>query len=162
MVAQALLDIYSWLGVPVEVFSDKRTQFMSDCMREICRLLGINDHPGSPTLEKHRIDLSSKPVQQCPYPVLYPVRQTLCDELEEVERLVIIKKSRSPYAFPIDVVKKRDDSIRICMDNRRLNKLGLFDPHPMISPVDLFQGMENDKSFSKIDLRQGYWQTHVR
>ncbi|GFR64260.1 Gypsy retrotransposon integrase-like protein 1 [Elysia marginata] len=40
-VAEALVDIYSRLGVPEEVLSDQGTQFMSDCMKEVCRLLGI-------------------------------------------------------------------------------------------------------------------------
>ncbi|GFO47788.1 Pol polyprotein [Plakobranchus ocellatus] len=40
-VAEALVDIYSRLGVPEEVLSDQGTQFISDCMKEVCRLLGI-------------------------------------------------------------------------------------------------------------------------
>ncbi|GFS08463.1 Gypsy retrotransposon integrase-like protein 1 [Elysia marginata] len=40
-VAEALVDIYSRLGVPEEVLSDQGTQFMSDCRKEVCRLLGI-------------------------------------------------------------------------------------------------------------------------
>ncbi|GFS18301.1 Gypsy retrotransposon integrase-like protein 1, partial [Elysia marginata] len=38
-VAEALVDIYIRLGVPEEVLSDQGTQFMSDCMKEVCRLL---------------------------------------------------------------------------------------------------------------------------
>ncbi|GFO14924.1 gypsy retrotransposon integrase-like protein 1 [Plakobranchus ocellatus] len=40
-VAEALVDIYSRLGVPEEVLSDQGAQFISDCMKEVCRLLGI-------------------------------------------------------------------------------------------------------------------------
>ncbi|GFO28529.1 gypsy retrotransposon integrase-like protein 1 [Plakobranchus ocellatus] len=40
-VAEALVDIYSRLGVPEEVMSDQETQFISDCMKEVCHLLGI-------------------------------------------------------------------------------------------------------------------------
>ncbi|GFO14865.1 Zinc finger protein [Plakobranchus ocellatus] len=40
-VAEALVDIYSGLGVPEEVLSEQGTQFISDCMKEVCRLLGI-------------------------------------------------------------------------------------------------------------------------
>ncbi|GFO46515.1 Zinc finger protein [Plakobranchus ocellatus] len=40
-VAEALVDIYSRLGVPEEVLSDQGTQFISDCMKEVCCLLGI-------------------------------------------------------------------------------------------------------------------------
>ncbi|GFO21313.1 Zinc finger protein [Plakobranchus ocellatus] len=47
-------------------------------------------------------------------------------------------------------------------DYRRLNKLTIFDPQPMTPPSDIFQGMEKDQYFSKIDLSKGYWQIPVR
>ncbi|GFS19330.1 Gypsy retrotransposon integrase-like protein 1 [Elysia marginata] len=47
-VAEALVGIYSRLGVPEEVLSDQGTQFMSDCMKEVCRLLGIKQKATAP------------------------------------------------------------------------------------------------------------------
>ncbi|GFS27674.1 zinc finger protein [Elysia marginata] len=47
-VAEALVDIYSRLGVPEEVLSDQGTQFMSDCMKEFCRLLGKKQKATTP------------------------------------------------------------------------------------------------------------------
>ncbi|GFO12515.1 gypsy retrotransposon integrase-like protein 1 [Plakobranchus ocellatus] len=47
-VAEALVDIYSRLGVPEEVLSDQGTQFISDCMKEVCRLLGIKQKTTTP------------------------------------------------------------------------------------------------------------------
>ncbi|GFO38420.1 Pol polyprotein [Plakobranchus ocellatus] len=47
-VAEALVDIYSQLGVPEEVLSDQGTQFISDCMKEVCRLLGIKQKTTTP------------------------------------------------------------------------------------------------------------------
>ena len=41
-VAEALLDMYSRLGIPEEVLSDQGTQFVSSCMQEVSRLLSIN------------------------------------------------------------------------------------------------------------------------
>ena len=40
-VAEALVDIYSRLGVPEEMLSDQVTQFISDCMKGVCRFLGV-------------------------------------------------------------------------------------------------------------------------
>ncbi|GFO13294.1 Zinc finger protein [Plakobranchus ocellatus] len=62
----------------------------------------FSDCPCSTILEKHRIELkSSTPVGQHPYPVPYAMRQMLCDKLEEMEILGIIRKSNSPYTFPV-------------------------------------------------------------
>ncbi|GFN88914.1 gypsy retrotransposon integrase-like protein 1 [Plakobranchus ocellatus] len=49
-VAEALVDIYSRLGVPEEVLSDQGTQFISDCMKDVCRLLGIKQKTTTPCL----------------------------------------------------------------------------------------------------------------
>ena len=47
-VAEALVDIYSRLGVPEEILSDQGTQFISDFMKEVCRLLGVTQSTTTP------------------------------------------------------------------------------------------------------------------
>ncbi|GFO27599.1 Zinc finger protein [Plakobranchus ocellatus] len=123
----------------------------------------FSDRPGTASTEEHCIELTSSiPVRQRQYLVPYAMRQTLRDELREMEDLGIIRKSSSPYASPVVVVKKKDGTNRVCIDYRRLNKLTIFDPQPMTPPADIFQGMEKDQYFSKIDLSKGYWQIPVR
>ena len=47
-VAEALLDMYSRLGIPEEVLSDQGTQFVSSCMQEVSRLQSINQQTTTP------------------------------------------------------------------------------------------------------------------
>ena len=47
-VAEALVDIYSRLGIPEEVLSDQGAQFISDCMKEVCKLLGVSQSTTTP------------------------------------------------------------------------------------------------------------------
>ena len=47
-VAEALLDIYSRVGIPEEVLTDQETQFMSECMQEVSRLLSIKGLTSTP------------------------------------------------------------------------------------------------------------------
>ncbi|GFO19508.1 Zinc finger protein [Plakobranchus ocellatus] len=89
------------------------------------------------------------------------MRQILRNELREIEDLGVIRKSSSPYVSPVVVVKKKDGTNRVCIDYRPLNKLTIFDPQPMTPPADIFQGMEKDQCFSKINLSKGYWQIPV-
>ena len=42
------MDIYSRIGVPEEILSDQGTQFISDCMKEVCRLLGVTQSTTTP------------------------------------------------------------------------------------------------------------------
>ncbi|GFN86556.1 Zinc finger protein [Plakobranchus ocellatus] len=82
----------------------------------------FSDRPGTASAEEHCIELTpSIPVRQLPYPVPYAMRQTLRDELREMEDLGVIRKSSSPYASPVVVVKKKDGTNRVCIDYRRLN-----------------------------------------
>ncbi|GFO27106.1 Zinc finger protein [Plakobranchus ocellatus] len=90
------------------------------------------------------------------------MRQSIRDELRKMEDLGVIRKSSSPYASPVVVVKKKGGTNHVCIDYRRLNKLTIFDPQPGTPPADIFQGMEKDQYFSKIDLSKGYGQIPVR
>ena len=47
-VAEALLDIYSRVGIPEEVLTDQGTQFMSECMQGVSRLLSIKGLTSTP------------------------------------------------------------------------------------------------------------------
>ena len=73
----------------------------------------------------------------------------------------LIRKSSSPYASPVVIVKKKDGSNRICVDYRKLNKVTISDPEPTKISEDLFQQLGKSSFFSKIDLSKGYWQIPV-
>ena len=76
-------------------------------------------------------------------------------------KMGVIRESNSPYASPVVTVKKKDGSNRVCVDYQKLNKLTIFDPEPMAVAVDLFQKLNGDKFFLKIDLSKRYWQITI-
>jgi len=78
-----------------------------------------------------------------------------------MEKMGVMTESSSPYASPVVVVKKKDNTNRICVDHRRLNKLTVFDPGPMPTAKHLFQKLNGDKYFTRIDLSKGYWQISI-
>ena len=122
----------------------------------------FSDCPGDTNLTEHRIDLTSDvPVRQTPYHVPFALKSSLKKELQQMENLGMIRKSDSPYASPVVVVKK-DGSNCICIDFRCLNKITVIDPQPVPSPAESFLGMSEDKYFSKLDLTKGYHQIRVR
>ncbi|GFN92677.1 Zinc finger protein [Plakobranchus ocellatus] len=57
----------------------------------------------------------------------------------------MIGKSNSTHASQVVLVKERVGSNRIYIDYRRVNKLTVFDPHPMKPPTDVFQHLFKDK-----------------
>ena len=59
-------------------------------------------------------------------------------------------------------VKKKDGSLRLCIDYRELNKVTLKNKYPLPRIDDLFDQLAGLKVFSKIDLRSGYHQLKVK
>ena len=65
------------------------------------------------------------------------------------------------YVPPVVVVKKKDNTNRVCLVNRKINKLTVIDAEPMPTAEHLFQKLSGDKFFTKIDLCEGYWQVAI-
>lgn len=59
-------------------------------------------------------------------------------------------------------VKKKDGSMRLCIDYRQLNKVTIKNKYPLPRIDDLFDQLRGASVFSKIDLRSGYYQLKVK
>ena len=59
-------------------------------------------------------------------------------------------------------MKKKDGSLRLCIDYRQLNKVTVRNKYPLPRIDDLFDQLQGAKCFSKIDLRLGYHQLRIR
>ena len=59
-------------------------------------------------------------------------------------------------------VKKKDDTLRLCIDYRQLNKLTVKNKYPLPRIDDLFDQPKGASIFSKIDLRSGYNQLKIK
>ncbi|GJR40782.1 putative reverse transcriptase domain-containing protein [Tanacetum coccineum] len=70
--------------------------------------------------------------------------------------------SSSPWGASVLFVKKKDDSFRMCIDYRKLNKLTVKNRYPLPRIDDLFDQLQGSSVYSKIDLRSGYHQLRVR
>jgi hypothetical protein len=68
----------------------------------------------------------------------------------------------SPWGAPVLFVKKKDGTLRLCIDFRQLNKVIVKNKYPLSRIDDLFDQLKGAKIFSKIDLRSGYHQVRIK
>ena len=76
--------------------------------------------------------------------------------LQELLEKLFIRPSVSPWGAPVLFVKKKDGTLRLCIDYRQLNKLTIKNKYPLPRIDDLFDQLKGASTFSKIDLRSGY------
>ncbi|GJS07861.1 putative nucleotidyltransferase, ribonuclease H [Tanacetum coccineum] len=110
-----------------------------------------------------RIDLvpGVTPVAKSPYRLAPSEMQELSGQLQELQDKGFIRPSHSPWGAPVLFVKKKDGSLRMCIDYRELNKLTIKNRYPLPRIDDLFDQLQGSRYFSKIDLRSGYHQLRV-
>ncbi len=70
----------------------------------------------------------------------------------------IIKESRSPYASPIVLARKKNGQLRMCIDYRTLNRRTTPDQYTVPRIDDALDCLSGSKWFSVLDLRSGYYQ----
>lgn len=117
-------------------------------------LLFFSPNLAQTTLNEHEIRLKEKqPICQCPYRV-----PQLQYEVESMLASGIIEPSNSEWCSPVVIVCKKDDSLRISIDFRKLNAVSEFDAYPMPRVDELLERIGKVKFITTLDLCKGYWQ----
>jgi hypothetical protein len=92
------------------------------------------------------------------YPIAFSLRPEVENVIQQMLQLGVIKREASHFASPMAVVKKKDGSVRICLDARWINQQMVSDCEAPRPPEDLFHSFPSMRFMSAIDLRSSYWQ----
>ncbi|CAN1777094.1 Transposon Ty3-G Gag-Pol polyprotein [Linum perenne] len=101
------------------------------------------------------------PISIPPYRMVSVELKELKEQLGELLEKGFIRPSVSPWGALVLFVKKKDGSLRLCIDYRKLNKATVKNRYPLPKIDDLFDQLQGASVFSKIDLRSGYHQLRV-
>jgi hypothetical protein len=83
-------------------------------------------------------------------------------QLNELLNKGYIRPSSSPWGYPALFVKKKDQSLRLCVDYWPLNVVTVKNKYPLPRIDILFDQLAGARVFSKVDLRSGYHQIKIR
>eukprot|EP00731_Ephydatia_muelleri_P023718 Em0015g1301a len=111
---------------------------------------------------KHHLDTGdAQPIHQLPRRVPQARRLEVRKMLDEMLEKDVIQPSHSPWSSPIILVRKKDGSMRFCVDYRKVNSVTKKDAYPLPRVDDTLDTLGGTKFFSTLDLASGYWQVEV-
>ncbi|KAL0881598.1 hypothetical protein ABMA27_001426 [Loxostege sticticalis] len=117
------------------------------------------DEIGSAVDFEMQIDLmDTKPIVYRPYRLSHAERETVRETVDELLRLDIIQESKSDYASPILMVRKKSGEQRLCVDFRALNNKTVKDRFPLPLIDDQVSNLSGNNYFTTLDLASGYYQ----
>lgn len=109
------------------------------------------------------LDESVPPVFQPFRRLPFELQKKVSERLQELLDRDIIEKvpGHSVWASPLVVVPKSNGDIRLCVDMRRANKAIIIDSYPFPNVEDLMTQLNGAKCFSKIDIKDAYYQVRL-
>ena len=137
---------------------------------EICRkVIGIfRDPPGYDATDRDINVPHTIPLPHGHTPPYGPRYRHTPIEKEELTKQVtegiakgIIEPSTAPYGAPVIFVKKKDGSLRMCVDYRALNRITIKNRYPLPRIDDLLDEVGKAKYFTSLDLASGYHQIRI-
>ena len=105
---------------------------------------------------------STSPISMTPHRMAPVELKELKVQLYELLEKGFIRPSTSPWGAPVLFAKKKDKTLRLCIDYRQLNRVTIKNRYPLSRIDDLFDQLRGARVYSKIDLRTGYHQLRVR
>ncbi|KAM2369066.1 hypothetical protein ACFXTH_046546 [Malus domestica] len=97
-----------------------------------------------------------------PYRMASAELKELKVQLQELMDKGFIQPSTSPWGAPVLFVRKKDGTLRLCIDYRQLNRVTIKNRYPLPRIDDLFNQFRGACVFSKINLRSGYYQLKIK
>ena len=111
---------------------------------------------------QHRIDTGEREPVKVSYGKKSPAeKDEITSTVAKLLREGQIKPSKSPWGAPVVLVKKKDGTLRFCIDFRQLNDATKKDAYPLPKIEECLDCLGGNKFFHTLDLASGYWQVEM-
>lgn len=147
----------------IELSPDEREE-LRKLLIEFWDRFALNPNkPTTTTVVQHEIETGDhRPIKFKPYQIPKAQEEAVKKMIDDMrENQIISPTSASPWGFPIVLVKKKDGSVRFCVDYRKLNAITKTSSYPIPLISELLDSLNGAKYFSSMDLASGYWQIRM-
>ena len=129
----------------IDLFVQKDCELTSTNVTEM--RINTQDHP---------------PICQAPRRPPLSHRPALEEQVQEMLKANVIRRSNSPWMSPVLLVPKKDGSLRFCVDFRKVNAITVRPAASIPSAEDIFYALGKSKFRTSLDMKQGFWQIPIR
>ena len=117
---------------------------------------------GRTNIVKHKINLTDEtPIKQRHYRIPPHMYEEVKRHIHDMLEAGVIRESCSPFASPVVLVRKPDNTLRFCIDYRKLNSVTVKDAHALPRINETLDSLIGAKYFTSLDLKSGYWQMEL-
>ena len=147
----------------IEEWNQEDKKAVDELFKEYGRLLALEKNDlGHTTKVKHKIQLNDYTPFKERYRRVPPhLYEEVWKHLKEMVEIGAIRKSGSPWASAVVLVRKKDGSLRFCIDLRHLNNRTIKDAYSLQRIEETLDCLNEAKIFTSLDLKSGYWQVEM-
>ena len=102
------------------------------------------------------------PVQRTYTSIPKPLYKEVREHIEDMIVKGWIRKSNYAYSFPLVCIRKKDGSLRICVDFRQVNSKAVPDKQPIPKVQDILNNSGGNKWFTVLDQTRAYYQGYIK
>jgi hypothetical protein len=146
-------------GLPKELTNDERQQVVNLLQKNSDVFSKSEYYIGRTNVVQHHIDTgANRPFKQQLRRHPYAHLEVIDKNVEEMLENDIIEPSAAPYMSNFVLVKKADQSLRLCLDYRQLNRSSTAGSYPLPRIESCLDSLGGARYYSTLDCRSGFWQ----
>ena len=146
----------------LEAWPTEQAEKACSPLREYHDIFSLEKHDtGHTKAAKHKIvlkDPDTPPFKERFHRIPPPQLDEVCVHLKMMLDAGVIRPSNGPWCNAVVLVRKKDGSLRFCIDFRRLNSLTVKDSHPLSCICETLESLAGAAHYTTIDMNSGFWQ----
>ena len=146
----------------LEAWPMEQAEKARSLLREYHNIFSLEKHDtGHTKTAKHKIvlkDPDTPPFKERFYRIPPPQIDEVCAHLKMMLDAGVIRPSNSPWCNAVVLVRKKDGSLRFCINFSRLNSLTVKDSHPLLHICETLESLAGAAHYTTIDMNSGFWQ----